>query len=642
MVLYNFRKIQTVPSHSEFVDIVLSRTQRKTATVCHKGWKISRIRDFYLTKIKFTQQTYHDKLNQIIDEFPILDDIHPFYSDLMNVLYDRDHYKLALSQVNMAKSAIDRIASDYARMMKYGDSQYRCKQLKRAALGRMCTLMRRMGPSLAFLEEVRQHMSRLPSIDPSTRTLLVAGFPNVGKSSFLNKLTRADVEVQPYAFTTKSLFVGHMDYRYLRWQVIDTPGILDHSLEERNTIEMQSITALAHLRACILFFVDLSETCGYPIEQQMSLYNNLKPLFAGKPFFIIATKSDLKKMEELDPEKSAHIEAAAKDGVEVLTCSTMADEGVAEVKTKACDTLLDFRVEQKLKGKKGTDVLNRIHVAQPKNGVVRQPNIPQSVVKNQDLKKNGVMLAARRTERDLQEENGGAGVYYRDDRKGYDLKVPDWAFDVVPEIMDGKNIMDFIDPEILQRLQELEEEEAAREAALEEEEEEDLGDLDPEAAEALKDVRKTKKIIRANHAMNKSANHPRLPKRVQERHVGEFEETLEKMGVAGVGEALRKRGRSQSRARLSVGAEAEDMDMDLAGGKGARKRGLSVAEVQNPDGGKGMTSKKQKTQAWKMARNVQKERNKQGAGGDADRYVRTKMPQHLFAGKRTSGKTDRR
>lgn len=33
------------------------------------------------------------------------------------------------------------------------------------------------------------------------------------------KVTRADVEVQPYAFTTKSLFVGHMDYKYLRWQV---------------------------------------------------------------------------------------------------------------------------------------------------------------------------------------------------------------------------------------------------------------------------------------------------------------------------------------------------------------------------------------------------------------------------------------
>ena len=52
-------------------------------------------------------------------------------------------------------------------------------------------------------------------------------------------VTRADVDVQPYAFTTKSLFIGHTDYKYLRWQVIDTPGILDRPLEERNTIEMQ-------------------------------------------------------------------------------------------------------------------------------------------------------------------------------------------------------------------------------------------------------------------------------------------------------------------------------------------------------------------------------------------------------------------
>lgn len=35
--------------------------------------------------------------------------------------------------------------------------------------------------------QVRQHMSRLPSIDPNTRTLLVCGYPNVGKSSFMNR-----------------------------------------------------------------------------------------------------------------------------------------------------------------------------------------------------------------------------------------------------------------------------------------------------------------------------------------------------------------------------------------------------------------------------------------------------------------------
>ena len=105
---------------------------------------------------------------------------------------------------------------------------------------------------------MRQHLSRLPSIDPTARTLLLAGFPNVGKSSLINLLTRADVEVQPYAFTTKSLYIGHMDYKYLKWQVIDTPGILDHELEERNTIEWQSVTALAHLKAAIVYIVDIS------------------------------------------------------------------------------------------------------------------------------------------------------------------------------------------------------------------------------------------------------------------------------------------------------------------------------------------------------------------------------------------------
>jgi hypothetical protein len=88
----------------DFVDIILSRTQRKTPTVVHPGYAINRIRSFYMRKVKFTQANYEEKLNNIVNDFPKLDDIHPFYSDLMNVLYDRDHYKLALGHCNTARS----------------------------------------------------------------------------------------------------------------------------------------------------------------------------------------------------------------------------------------------------------------------------------------------------------------------------------------------------------------------------------------------------------------------------------------------------------------------------------------------------------------------------------------------------------
>lgn len=319
MVLYNFKSMVVVPSAKDCIDIILSKTQRKTPTVVHKGWNISRIRSFYMRKVKFTQDNWNEKLTQILDDFPRLDDIHPFYADLINVLYSRDHYKLALGQLNTARTLIENVTKDYLKMLKFGDSLYRCKELKRAALGRMCTIMKKMAPSLGYLEEVRQHLSRLPSIDPNTRTLMITGYPNVGKSSFINKVSRADVDVQNYPFTTKSLFIGHMDYKYMRWQVIDTPGpqliiyllenmkaiyhttandiflvgILDHPLEDRNTIEMQAITALAHLHSTVLYFIDISETCGYSIKQQVGLYHSIKPLFANKPLLVVCNKIDL-------------------------------------------------------------------------------------------------------------------------------------------------------------------------------------------------------------------------------------------------------------------------------------------------------------------------------------------------------------
>jgi nucleolar GTP-binding protein len=74
--------------------------------------------------------------------------------------------------------------------MKYGDSLYRCKQLKRAALGRMCTVLKKLKAALGYLEEVRKHISRLPALDPNTRTLLLTGNNDL---QFITDAKTADV-----------------------------------------------------------------------------------------------------------------------------------------------------------------------------------------------------------------------------------------------------------------------------------------------------------------------------------------------------------------------------------------------------------------------------------------------------------------
>lgn len=565
-----------------------------------------------MRKIKFTQQTISERLSAILTDFPRLNDIHPFYADLCNTLYDRDHYKLALGQINTARSLVDSIARDMIRMVKYGDSLYRCKCLKRAALGRMCTVLKRQKASLAYLEEVRKHLSRLPALDPNTRTLLMCGLPNVGKSSFMNKITRGNVDVQPYAFTTKSLFVGHCDYKYLRWQVIDTPGILDHPLEERNTIEMQAIIALAHLTCSVLYFVDISEQCGYTIEQQCSLFRSIKPLFANKQLIIVVNKVDMQPFETLDREKKELVEALASDAnCSLMTMSNLSEHGVSEVKAMACDKLLASRVDARVAGKKIEGVMNRLQVFTPKprDDVERDVCIPESVIRREQeqegLKKpeksrtgyaptkmdsynnDDIEMATdmiRKTARDRMWENGGPGVWAPDYREIYDLKDDSWKFDTIPEIIDGKNIADFVDPDILAKLEQLEREEDQIVAELQAAKmgEEEDSDLDEEEQAAVEAIRERKRSIKVMKLANQTQNKPMVPRAIRgqtkdkhDRGVLDAKEIKKNMDRLGVDASLmiergrameqergRKRERSVSRRRAAAGGEDEDVDME--------------------------------------------------------------------------------
>lgn len=266
---------------------------------------IQRIRKKEAKRIELLSKELRDRLFRIVDEFPRMkaDSIPLFYIEILDISFGLDKIRKTLGSFSGAANVIWKIKREYLGDVWHSRSVLKAKQLRRAAFGRMKSVIIKLDTRLEFVETVRVHMRKMPGIDLDQPTICIAGYPNVGKSSLVNAVTSATPEIGAYPFTTKEVTLGHLEIpifatlrpevpiSHISCQIVDTPGLLDRSLTERNEIEMRAIAALKHLATAIVFILDFTQDSS--LISQKNLFDEIFHKFANIPILIICGKEDI-------------------------------------------------------------------------------------------------------------------------------------------------------------------------------------------------------------------------------------------------------------------------------------------------------------------------------------------------------------
>lgn len=294
---------------------ILDKAFRKASKVDFEGQtRIETVREINIGKLKSSSDTIVSTMGKYVKAFPSIDRQSPFYAELINVTIGRDKLKKSLGAMDWCRGNVARVAKAAMREMVAARTIGRIDEVRRSAYGRISSFVKQVDKELTFLAKARNTMRKFPAVNPDNPTIVVAGSPNVGKSLLVSKISTAKPRVAVYPFTTQEISVGTFEKKYFRYQVIDTPGLLDRELSERNPMELRGILALKHLADIVLFMFDPSETCGYPMSQQEHLLETIKKEFSGVPIVEVENKSDMLK----NPSGRIRISAETGAGVPKL------------------------------------------------------------------------------------------------------------------------------------------------------------------------------------------------------------------------------------------------------------------------------------------------------------------------------------
>ena len=170
----------------------------------------------------------------------------------------------------------------------------------------------------------------------------LVGFPNVGKSTLLSVVSKANPKIANYHFTTlyPNLGVVYVE-EGTSFVMADIPGIIEGASEGAGL----GHDFLRHIDRCrlLIHVVDVSGCEGRdPVEDFETINRELaeySPQLAGRPMIVAANKTDIAPDRTLVDKLKAHVEAKGMDFYEI---SAAAQKGVRELVYAAARALRDL------------------------------------------------------------------------------------------------------------------------------------------------------------------------------------------------------------------------------------------------------------------------------------------------------------
>jgi nucleolar GTP-binding protein len=204
---------------------------------------------------------------------------------------------------NILKKSIKQLRSIYNDILcKIDKSKDRSHEayVMRIGVARMLSIYRRINRRVLKLREFLSELAKMPDVR-GDYVVVIAGLPQVGKSTLLSKLTNTKPKIGVYPFTTKTLIAGHINVEhYGKIVLLDSPGVLDSPIEEKNIIEYKTILALRYLADHMIYVFDFTENFYYTPREQFNVFFSLKSVLGDKPITVVLNKVDQLTREQIN------------------------------------------------------------------------------------------------------------------------------------------------------------------------------------------------------------------------------------------------------------------------------------------------------------------------------------------------------